>query len=94
MTTPGQSSQLVASSKTAGGTRAWLTQPRGRGEDSRLKRALIHLVLIITTIIVFKLLRNALQFPYRIKSREGVTKNENQPSRDMRRSNPQSRRLQ
>ena len=52
MTTPGQSSQLVASSKTSSGTRAWLTQPRGRGEDSRLKRALIHLVLIITTIIV------------------------------------------
>ena len=45
MTSPGQSSQLVASSRTARGTRAWLTQPRGRGEDSRLKRALIHLAL-------------------------------------------------
>jgi arabinogalactan oligomer/maltooligosaccharide transport system permease protein len=53
MTTPGQSGQLAAASgKPAAGTRAWLTQPRGRGEDSRLKRGLIHLALIITTIIV------------------------------------------
>ena len=34
------------------GFRDRLTAPRGRGEDSPLKRALIHLVLIITSIIV------------------------------------------
>jgi arabinogalactan oligomer/maltooligosaccharide transport system permease protein len=34
------------------GMRERWTQPRGRGEDSRLKRALIHLILIITTLIV------------------------------------------
>ena len=53
MTTPGQSSMLAqAGATSATGMRSWLTQPRGRGEDSRLKRALIHLVLIITTIVV------------------------------------------
>jgi len=34
------------------GIRGRLTAPRGRGEDSPLKRALIHLVLIISSIIV------------------------------------------
>ena len=53
MTTPGQSEMLAqASGRSAQGMRAWLTGPRGRGQDSRLKRALIHLVLIITTVVV------------------------------------------
>ncbi len=34
------------------GMRERLTSPPRRGEDSPLKRALIHLVLIITTIII------------------------------------------
>ncbi|MFO7531871.1 MAG: carbohydrate ABC transporter permease [Candidatus Limnocylindrales bacterium] len=40
------------------GVRGWLTTPRGRGEDSRLKRALIHLILIVATIfVVFPVVR-------------------------------------
>ncbi len=34
------------------GVRQWLLQPKRRGEDSRLKRALIHFVLITASIIV------------------------------------------
>lgn len=40
------------------GLRERLTSPRGRGEDSPLKRALIHLVLIIASVVViFPVLR-------------------------------------
>lgn len=46
--------QAVNVSRTDRGERlrAWLLQPRARGEDSRLKRALIHAALIFATIVV------------------------------------------
>jgi arabinogalactan oligomer / maltooligosaccharide transport system permease protein len=48
----------VSRTRQGQGLRAWLMTPRGRGEDSRLKRALIHLVLILATIaVVFPVVR-------------------------------------